>query len=177
MAFVRSRVQRSSSGSFDRVGLGAGDDRVHVIGGLAYRRARSSPNFFSRCHYLSDCSLDDGVYDDTLAGACRRFVSLSHRGSTRYAGADRSGAAIFDYATTLDLLLDDLHGDERWLSDRWQHFRLRAPFVRRVWLLKSPWIAHNNLPDTIPGKPRLRGTASADDLFSEERSGSDRPRR
>src|SRR5437667_5842935 len=174
MAFVRSRVQRSSSGGFDRVGLGTGDDRVHVVGGLAHRRARSSPNFFSRCHYLSDCSLDDGVYDDTLAGACRRFVSLSHRGSTRYAGADRSGAAIFDYATTLDLLLDDLHGDERWLSDRWQHFRLRAPFVRRIWLFKFSWIAHYDLSHAFPREPRLRGAAFPDDLFSAQRSRGDR---
>src|SRR6266404_1559712 len=137
MAFVRSWVQRSSSGSFDRLGLGTGDDRV---------------------------------YDDTLAGACRRIVSVSNRGGARHTGAHCGHAPLFDCATTVDLFLDDLHGHERWLSDCWQHFRLRAPLVRGVWLFKSPWIAHNDLPDAVSGKPRLRGTASTDDLFSEERS-------
>src|SRR6266699_899056 len=170
MAFVRSRLQRPGGRRIGRLGLGAGDDRVHVVGRLAYRRARSSSNFFSRCHYLSGCSLDDGVYDCKMAGACRRVVSVSDRRSAWHTGAHCRHAPLLDCAATLNLLLDDLHGDERWLSDRWQHFRLRAPFVRRVWLFKSPWIAHNNLPDTIPGKPQLRGTASADDLFSEERS-------
>ena len=79
MAFVRSRLQRPGGRRIGRLGLGAGDDRVHIVGWLAHRRARASSNFLSRRHYLSGCSLGDGVYDDTLAGACRRFVSVGDR--------------------------------------------------------------------------------------------------
>src|SRR5438105_10766654 len=166
MAFVRSRVQRSIGGSFSRVGLGAGDDRVHAVSRLANRRGRPSPNFFPWRLCLSGCPRGHGLHDDKMAGACRRLVSFGHRGGTRHAGADRRRAPIFDYATTLDLILDDLHGHERWLYDCGTHLRLRPPNVRSTWSFKSIWITDNYLPDDIPGKLWVCVPAYSVDFFT-----------
>src|SRR6266478_1669049 len=88
MAFVRSRVQRSIGGSFSRVGLGAGDDRVHAVSRLGNRRGRPSPNFFPWRLCLPGCPRGHGLYDDKMAGACRRLVSLGIGEAIRTAGVD-----------------------------------------------------------------------------------------
>src|SRR6266478_4764323 len=165
MAFVRSWIQRSAGGRFGRVDLGAGDDLVHAASWLSHRCARASPNFLRWCCCLPRCPRHHGVYDDKMARACGRTVSFGHRRGVRHAGADRRRAPLFDYATTLDLLLDHLYGHERWLPDRCTHLRLCPAVVRRTWSFKSLWITNNYLPDAVFGKPRFRAAASSDDLF------------
>src|SRR5438552_519047 len=170
MAFGGSWVQRSIGGSFGRVGLGTGDDRVYAVSWLGHRCGRPSPNFLPWRLCLPGCPRCHGVHDHKMAGACRRLVSFSHWRGTRHAGAARSRATIFDDATTLNLLLGHLHGHERWLPDCGTHLRLRAADIRRTWSSKFLWITDNNVPDTVPGKPRFRDTAPSDDLFPAQRS-------
>jgi hypothetical protein len=94
------------------VGLGAGDDRLHVIGRIRYGRGRPSPNLLPWRQYLPSCARRHGVYNRQMARACRRAISTGHWRGIRYAGADRGGAPVFDHATALDLLIEDLHGHE-----------------------------------------------------------------
>src|SRR5207253_2401077 len=170
MAFVRSGVQRSIGGSFGRVGLGAGNDGIHAISWLGYRRRRPSPNFFSWREYLLGSARRHGLHDNKMAGAGRWLISASHRGGARHASADRRRAAVFDYATTLDLVLDHLHGHERWLPDCCTHLRLRPAILRRTWPSGSLWITDNYVPGAFPGEPRFRDPAFSGHLFSAQRS-------
>ena len=166
MALIGSWVQRSSCRSFNRLGLGAGDDRVHALSRFAHGRARSAPNILLWRLRLLGCPSGDGLYRNTVAGTRRRFVPFGHRRGLRYAGPDRSYAAVFNDATTLHLLLDHLHGHECRLPDRGANFRLYPAVIRRTWSHNSLWIRDQRLPLAVSGKPRFRATASSDDLFS-----------
>src|SRR5947207_13532075 len=97
-----------------------------------------------------------------MAGACRRFISVGHRRGLGHTGADRRDAAIFDDATTLDLIIDHLYGHERWLPDSCSHFRLRPADVGRTWLVKCLCVSHNYLSNAVPREHWLRGDDFSD---------------
>src|ERR1035437_7332064 len=108
-----------------------------------------------------------------MAGAGRRAASFSHWRGPGLAGADCRHPTIFDDSATLDLLLNHLQCHERWLPDRSVDLRLRPADVGRTWSSRFLRISSNDLSHTVFGSPRVRDTASADDLFSATRSGSD----
>ena len=132
-------------GSVGRLGLGAGDDGVHVARRLADRCDRFAAHFFPRRRHLHGRAQRDGRRRRfrALALACGVLAAGGRRGA-RHAGVARGDAVLFDHGAALDLVLHHLHGDECRLLRRGIDFRFRpatAISIQLLWLCSQPRIS------------------------------------
>src|SRR5205085_4378748 len=162
VALEGPRFQRSSRHRVGRLGLGAGDDCVHVAGGLRDGCDRITPHFFSRRSHLHLRAQRDDPDDQSSAGLDRRHVAPGGWRSARDAGLVGCNASLFHDRATLDGILDHLRAYECRLFRGWVRFRLHShsrfsPKYRRI----SP----NTARAALRGESRLRDPALPDYLF------------
>ena len=109
VAVEGSRLQRSGGRSAGRLGLGAGNDRLHFARRLAHGRDRVAPDFFPRRRDLHRRSQRDGVTTiPWLALACG-VLPLAVGEALGHAGVAGGDAALLHDSAAFDLVLDHLH--------------------------------------------------------------------
>ena len=119
------------------MGLGAGNDCVHIACWLDHGCNRIAPDFFPGRRHLHDRAQRNGRYYNPIAGARMRRSSAGSRRSTWDAGAAGGDAKVLNRRAAVDGVLHCLRGDERRIFRRGLDIRLRAPteFARQhLWL-------------------------------------------